>query len=460
MEFIAVFVLGFLAAAGIAAAAAPVLQRRIARLAEERIRGKAALGGPGSAVRSDVARARLAGETARLAAELRRERDERTRERVTNAHMQRDLATLADQKRQADRAIAELTAQSEALRSEARRKQDAIETLTLSLSDLERGKQADMREIERLNDDLITISTELESMKIDLAANGTEAVSLSTQLDALKAENRRLNDDIKTIADTAREFEEACLLEQERHNNTRIDLAASQSLLSSAEMERDGVDHRIAALQRERDDLANARKREAEAHEATRTELAAAQSGLAANEDTLRQAGAAMAEQTRRMRELTDADRQNRKALKQAQRKIDGLTGKLDEARAAIAENKSSAGTAPPNGRTGRPAAANRKGRKRPMPSDDTPNKRTDDLQSRQKALIDALKTPGHPDDARLREELADIAAMVIGLSAATEGKASPIGALLAEGAPENAHRGERKSLAVRAREEILRQAR
>lgn len=522
VEFILVFALGFLAATIIVMMITPVILRRVARRTERRIRVSMPHSSAEADGRADLTRARFASETARLSGALRHERNDAASKRLQTTRLQRDLAVLAGQKREAEHTIAELTTQSAALRSESRRKQLLIEKLTLGLSDFERVKQADMREINRLNDDLTSISTEVESMKIELAASGTEAVNLRAQIDAHNAEKQRLQDDLKAMAATAREFEQACRLEQERHNSTRIDLAASQSSLSNAEMKLDGMEDRIAAMRQERDNLVKTQAREQAHHNTTRAELETARSTLAANETTLRQAGETIAAQTKRLRELTEAERQNRQALEEAQQKIALLTGQMEETRSALAGGKRSAKTvlhavppqagkkprapdsqpaaaAPSNGQDARSqsqtetAKATRRrgksasGRKtdrmrakvaapgdgtkadgpeapserrragRPMPSDASLKNRMDDLRTRQQALIDALKAPGNADnDNRLREELADIAALVLSLSAASEPKASPLAALIA--GKDKAKAG-RRSLAARARAEIKRRA-
>ena len=78
-----------------------------------------------------------------------------------------------------------------------------------------------------------------------------------------------------------------------------------------------------------------------------------------------------------------------------------------------------------------------------------------DELRARQRALIDDLKSVRDSGrDEALREEITDIAAIVVGLSGQRDGDTSPLLNMIGD---DQSSRPGRKSLAERARSELER---
>lgn len=273
IEFVLIFALGFLAAAMIAMLITPAIYSRVVRLTERRIKATVPLSAAEIKGKSDLLRARHASDTAKLSAQLQDEQRELTSSRLTNNKLRNALSSLASEKSDADRRIGDLMTDSAELRSETRKQQQLIDKLSGDLSDFERLKKADTDEIIRLKNDLITISTEVESMKIDLAASDTELVSNRAEIEALQQEREGMQSDLASLTEAARALEQKYAQEQHHHNDTRIDLAASQSSLVNSEL-------KVEALQTVRDELVAEKNREHDRHNETRIELAASQAAL------------------------------------------------------------------------------------------------------------------------------------------------------------------------------------
>lgn len=356
VEFLLIFALGFLAAAMIGMLIAPAIYGRVVKLTEKRIQATVPLSTAEIKGKSDLMRAGFASETAKLTTQLERERENLAAREWANNKLQGDLAILAGEKTQADQKIADLETQSADLRSEARKQQQLIDKLSGTVTDFERMKRADIEQINRLNNDLMTISTEVESMKIDLATSGTETVSLRAEIGSLEDQRQQLQTDIKAIADTAHDLQEEYKLEQERHNNSRIELAATQSTLADAEMQLGHANEEIEALQqvnRELNeeakviadtahDLQEALTREQEAHEETRSALTAKQSELVEHQAMLVQSTENLETQLAQLHSVTEAEHRGVEALGEAEQRIEKLTDELENTQAALEDSRSS----------------------------------------------------------------------------------------------------------------------
>ncbi|WP_419908839.1 hypothetical protein [Hoeflea sp.] len=312
IEFLLIFALGFLAAAILAMLITPTIYGRIVKLTEKRIEATVPLSLAEIKGKADQMRASFASETAKLTTQLRSVQDQLAQSNVRSDKLQSDLAALAGDKQLADQRIDELINDAGEMRSDARKKQQLIDKLSETVREFERLKKMDNSEITRLHNDLLTISTEVESMRIDLAASHTETVNLRSQLDQVNMERDQLLTDIQSIADAAQTMEKKLLEEQEIHNQTRIDLATVQTSLADRdvqlqetlellELQKQQLGKEIATLEGQLEvaaDEANKQDKvlqhEQQEHETTRIELAAVQSALADRDSQLIQAEDAM----------------------------------------------------------------------------------------------------------------------------------------------------------------------
>ncbi|MCY6379334.1 hypothetical protein [Hoeflea prorocentri] len=324
IEFLLIFALGFLAAAILAMLITPAIYGRIVKLTEKRIEATVPLSLSEIRGKTDQLRAAFASESAKLTTELKSEREEVALAKMRAEKLQSDLAALAGDKKLADQHIEELVTEGGELRSDGRKKQQLIDKLSETMREFERMKKLDTAEIARLHNDLITVSTEVESTKIDLAASHTEMVNLRTQLDTVSMERDQLLNDIATVADAAQTLEQTMQHEQEAHNQTRIELAAAQSSHADTEAqlkdtfellelqksqlgtEIKTLEDSLKAAAEAAVDQDNMLQKEKQEHEATRIELAAAQSGVADRDSQLAQLDGAMKQQANELNSQID----------------------------------------------------------------------------------------------------------------------------------------------------------
>lgn len=354
VEFLLIFALGFLAAALIGMLITPAIYGRIVKLTEKRIQATVPLSTAEIKGKSDLMRAGFASETAKLTTQLEKERENLAAQEWAANKLQGDLATLAGEKSEADQKIAELETESADMRSEARKQQQLIDKLSGTVTDFERMKRADTEEINRLNNDLMAISTEVESMKIDLATSGTETVSLRAEINALEDQRQQLQTEIKAIADTAHDLQQEFKLEQERHNNSRIELAATQSTLADAEMRLGHANEEIEALQQVNrelkgeakviadtaHDLQDALQQEQVAHEETRSELTAKQSELVEHQAMLVQSTENLEMQLAQLQAVTESEQLGVEILKETEQRIKALTAELEDTQTALKQSR------------------------------------------------------------------------------------------------------------------------
>ena len=312
IEFLLIFALGFLAAAILGMLVTPAIHGRIVKLTEKRIEATVPLSHAEIKGKADLMRAGFASETAKLTAQLEKERDQKTRNSVRADKLQSDLAHVVGEKKLVEQQIEDLTVQAGEMRSSDRKKQQLVEELTDTVRQYERIKNHDDMELARLHNDLVSISTEVESMRIDLAANGAEAENLRSQVDSLNRQREQLHSDIDTLKESAKEMEETLHAEQESHNQNRIELATTQTALEDREsrlktafdqidQQKTQLEEQMVAHQNDREKLladiegavttaAEIQKnleKEREQHEATRNELAGLQASLAEREAEL-----------------------------------------------------------------------------------------------------------------------------------------------------------------------------
>ena len=292
IEFLLIFALGFLAAALVGMLITPAIYGRIVKLTEQRIEATVPLSANEIKGKSDLLRARFASEAAKLSTKLTEKQEEVASGKVAANKLRENIATLAGEKNDANQKIDTLVTQSADLRSENRKMQQLVDKLSGTLTEYERVKRADTDEINRLNTELVTISTEVESMKVDLAAKGAE-------MNALEEDNDNLRSDLRAMSESAHEFESKYDREQQSHNDTRIELAGAQSTLADTEV-------KVEALETVRRELQEEYSFEQERHNNSRVELAGAQSSLSDAEMKLGDAGDKIAALETVRRELRD----------------------------------------------------------------------------------------------------------------------------------------------------------
>lgn len=393
IEYLLLFALGFLAATLLALIIAPVIHRRIITLTERRIRASVPLSTAEIRAEKDSARAAYAVENARLAVELRDQRDHLSNEMVRSVRLQESLAEAHAENVAARQTIEAANEEAGALRSQIRDHEAAIATLQADLGAAEREATALKRTIAGLDDRIADLTGEIEELKIDLATRDTEAENFRVQLQALRDERAVLREQLRGQKASVRETE--VRLKREGSRVAELDERLSKTLSTLTEREQ--------MLQRRADDIARLKERQ---------------------------------------KQMAVEARDAAHAIRAAKTAKKSNGGEPAKATALPAPNAVPSATSLPSPVIGAVTAVDDRDEKELI----------EHLKARQAAVSERLlKAKDASTDKALRKEIAEIAALMIELTAMREGSASPIFKTLAGADIGRASRTGEPSLAARA---------
>lgn len=391
IEFALLFALGFLTAAMLGLLVAPVVHRRIVRFAEDRLKATMPLSPQEVRAQKDAARAGYAAENARTSQTLKRERDKNVALMLQNGSVLKEAQRLAGENADLHAQIADMNVEAADLRSSTRQLEQTIERLKATLADVERDAVKKGIDIKTLTRQMDHAAANLDSMKIDIAAHDAEAENLKSRISGLRDERENLRNELKGESTKARELEVRLARDETRLKQAEAKLV--REIASSADKD-SFLERRGAEIERLKNKVKDAG---AELRDASKA---------------LRAAG------------LTMPVRREKKPA------ADDIAGALPSVTDA---NRN------PDTSVSRPGSIDLT-----IPAEYARN--------RAAALSERLmvSTTALHDDA-LREEIADIAATMVGLTAAKEGAASPLPDLLKPAG--NRADSRDKSLAARARD-------
>lgn len=391
IEFALLFALGFLTAALLGLLAAPVVHRRIVRFAEDRLTATMPLSPQEVRAQKDAARAGYAAENARTSQMLKRERDKNVALLLQNGATLKETQRLAGENADLHAQLADMNVEAADLRSAARQLEQNIERLKATLADVERDSVKKNVDIKTLNRQVDHLTGDMDSLKIDVAAHDAEAENLKSRIAGLKDEREIMRNELKAESTKARELEVRLARDETRLKQFEVKLA------------------REMAANADKDNFLERRGSEIERLKAK-----------------VRDTGT----------DLRDAS----KALRAA-----GLTMPVRREKKTTAAGPATGGTLETQDNTDAQNTMS------PVAAIDL-TVPADYARNRAAALSEQLthSTSSAHDDA-LREEIADIAATMVALTAAKEGPASPIPSLLSTASTQP--NAPDKSLAARARD-------
>ncbi|WP_331372116.1 coiled-coil domain-containing protein [Sinorhizobium chiapasense] len=337
---------------------------------------------------------------------------------------------LSPQEVRAQRDAARATYAAENAKAQQALRRERDKTVTLMLQN-----ENTLREARRLAGENADLQAQLADMNVEAADMRSTVRQLEQRIEHMKSTFETSEKDNGAKSDTIRTLNGQMDKHAADIDNLRIDLAARET-------EIEHLKSRVAALHDERQALRgdlkaeNARARELELR-------------LSRDESRIRQLEAAVAREA-----ATNAERE--KALTRRAEEIEKLKARVRELNQEMREATKAlhaAGLATPRKATAA-GTVNSKGAEPPAKAMQEPDTTmlSEDLRNRATALSERLiNTKSAAHDEALRQEIADIAAGMIALTAAGEGKASPIRGLLA--GEETGRAPTRKSLASRAKD-------
>ncbi|MEI2299492.1 hypothetical protein [Ensifer sp. MJa1] len=391
IQFALLFALGFLTAIIIGLLVAPAIQRRIVRFAEDRLKATMPLSPQEVRAQKDAARAAYAAENARTMQALKRERDKGVSLMLTNEKSLQEARRLNGENADLHAQLADMNVEAADMRSAIRQFEQRLERMKATLDGVERDNTGKSNEIQQRDVQLAHLGSDIDNLKINLAARETEVEHLKSRIATLRDEREALRGELKAETTHAKEME--LRLSRDETRLHRLEDKLAREMAASADRE--------SALERRAGEIERLKAKVKDANQ-----------------------------------EMRDAAKVMRAA---------GVAFPVRKDRRPAPEQATNGAVVPAE----QPAPAAR----------ETPASGTvaDDLRNRATALSERLtnsRTDAH--DEALRDEVAEIAAGMVAMTAANEGTASPILNILA-GENEDGT-AKRRSLAKRAKDILPRE--
>lgn len=387
------FLLGFLTAGFLALMVAPALWRRAVTLTRRRIEASVPLTLNEIQADKDRMRAEFAMSTRRLEMSVKEFRDKAGAQVIEINRSREELKALAAERAEKNQALSDLEAKSGELRGELRQREDQLQRLQQRLGEADRlleGKALEMEKLGRLYDEASFASS---SRQIEIVARETEVDKLTGDVSELKSQRKDADRRLQEVAAENKTAREA--LKTEKRNVAELERKLERMLATLADRD-EKLDRREKELARLRDRL----------------------KGNAESEDEL---GAklteSLAEKLRLESEVADLTLQ--------------MSTLLSGARGGDVEKAMERLTADRDRQEARLVTLTRENKKL-----------KDDLQSVERAKSQDW-TDERRENALLREQMNDLAAEVVNLTAMLEGPGSPIAKALAMPAPRSAGNSE-----------------
>lgn len=310
IEYALLFTLGFLAATLTGLLLAPLIQKRIVRFTENRMRATMPLSPQEVRAQKDMARAAFAAENARLSESVRREREKHTLQIARNERLLTEAAAIGTENAELHAQIADMNIEAGDMRSLLRREEMKSEQLKAALAGADRELRARLADIDRLNAAINHLNADLDNMRIDLATRDTAMENLKSRIGNLRDEREKLREDLKAAQEKAKALD--LRLSREEGRVRQLETKLTRELAGSADKD-NAIERRMAEINRLRDkvktltaenkDVAKAARATGLSRTVTASRLAARRSekaqpplDIAALEEDVRNQGTALTE--------------------------------------------------------------------------------------------------------------------------------------------------------------------
>lgn len=247
IEYALLFALGFLAATLTGLVVAPAVQKRIVKFTEDRMRATMPLSPQEVRAQKDMARAAFAAENARLAQNVRREREKHALEMVRSEKLLADAAAVGTENAELHGQIADMNVEAGDMRSALRREEMKSEQLRTGLGNADREIRARLAEIDKLNVTINHLQADIDNMRIDIATRDTSIENLQSRITNLKDERDKVRDDLRTAGERARELE--VRISREEGRTRQLETKLTREVAGSADKD-NAIERRIAEIDR------------------------------------------------------------------------------------------------------------------------------------------------------------------------------------------------------------------
>ncbi len=277
MQSVLFFVLGLLCAGFVALTIAPAVWRRAAFLTRKRIEASVPLTLAEIQADKDRMRAEFAMATRRLEINFKTFREKAAAQIVEINRNREELKQLMSERSERHEALTRLEAQAGEVRAELRKREDQLQVLAEQLAQAEQTLEQRAEEIEKLGRMYDEATFKASDRQLELVAREGEIEKLSADMATLRSERREIDRRNKEIATESRSARESLKTEQER----AVALEARiQRLLATIADREEGLDRREREMARLRESL----KSGSSSEDALNAQLAALQDEKAALE--------------------------------------------------------------------------------------------------------------------------------------------------------------------------------
>ncbi len=210
------FILGFLSAGFIALIVAPMVWRRAVALTRKRIEASVPLTQAEIQADKDRMRAEFAMATRRLEINFKNYREKTASQIVEINRNREELKQLMAERNERHEALTKLEVQAGEIRAELRRREDELQVLTEKLDEAENLLQHRADEIEKLGRMYDDASFTASNRQVEVAARESEVEKLNNDILTLRAERRDVDRRSQEVSADNRGVREALKAEQER----------------------------------------------------------------------------------------------------------------------------------------------------------------------------------------------------------------------------------------------------
>ncbi len=255
IQTILFFSLGFLTAGFLALMVAPAIWRRAVSLTRRRLEASLPLSVNEIQADKDRLRAEFAMSTRRLEMSIKAFRDKASAQIVEINRNREELRRLADERAARDKTITELEARASDLRQELKTREEHLERMAGQLADSEQVLEDRGREIEKLGQMYDEASLAASNRQIELVTRETEFDRMAGNIGALQNERKEAERRLREVAAESKSAQDA--LRDERKRTAELDKKLERLMATVSDRE-DKLGRREKELARIRDELKTA----------------------------------------------------------------------------------------------------------------------------------------------------------------------------------------------------------
>jgi myosin heavy subunit len=253
IEFALLFGLGFLSATLIAMLLAPAIHRRIVRYAENRIKATMPISPQEVRAQRDMARAVYAAENARTKQELAQERTRSTSFQLRLDALNEEARHLEAYKAELQMRIDQFDVEAADARARLRESDSYIQELKAALLKAEEAEAETEREQDELRQQLIRLTSDADNVRTDLSSRDTELENLRLRITTLRDERENLRNELREQTTRAKDAESRLTQEEERV--ARLEDRLNREIADRSDKE-EALERRLQEIARLRDKLA------------------------------------------------------------------------------------------------------------------------------------------------------------------------------------------------------------